>query len=79
MFDGKRRPIDFQQPGLGDAPAVVIETPLEFENVDAPFFDAAGTGSGSAGASGGAVATHVLKVVINGTDYWIPLCDTNAS
>lgn len=39
---------------------------------------AAGTGSGSAGNTGGAVATHVLPIVINGTTYYIPLCNTNA-
>lgn len=39
---------------------------------------AAGTGSGSAGNTGGAVATKVLEVSVNGTTYYIPLCSTNA-
>ena len=39
---------------------------------------AAGTGSGSAGNTGGAVATKVLQVDVNGTTYYIPLCSTNA-
>lgn len=39
---------------------------------------AAGTGAGSAGHADGAVATHVLAVDVNGTTYYIPLCNTNA-
>jgi hypothetical protein len=38
----------------------------------------AGTGAGSAGASGGAVATHVLPITVGATTYYIPLCNTNA-
>lgn len=40
---------------------------------------AAGTGAGAAGASGGAVATHVLPITVGATTYYIPLCNTNAS
>lgn len=39
---------------------------------------AAGTGGGSAGASGGAVATKVLVCLIDGVAAYIPLCSTNA-
>ena len=42
------------------------------------MFIAAGTGGGSAGASGGAVASNVLRISIAGTPYWIPLCNTNS-
>jgi len=39
---------------------------------------AAGTGAGSAGNAGGAVATQVFTVEIAGTTYYVPLCATNA-
>lgn len=39
---------------------------------------AAGTGAGSAGNTGGAVATNVLSITVNGTPFYIPLCSTNA-
>lgn len=39
---------------------------------------AAGTGAGSAGHTGGAVATHVLAITVGATPYYIPLCATNA-
>ena len=39
---------------------------------------AAGTGSGSAGQSGGFAATRVLVVQVDGATAYIPLCSTNA-
>ena len=39
---------------------------------------AAGTGSGSAGQSGGFAATRVLVVYVDGAAAYIPLCSTNA-
>lgn len=39
---------------------------------------AAGTGAGSAGHTGGAVATRVIPITIGVTTYYIPLCSTNA-
>ena len=44
----------------------------------ADFILAAGTGSGSAGQSGGFAATKVLKCYIDGAAMYIPLCSTNA-
>lgn len=47
--------------------------------IDAPSAaTAAGTGAGSAGNTGGAVATHVIPVKFGETTYYIPLCATNA-
>jgi hypothetical protein len=42
------------------------------------MFATAGTGGSSCGASGGAVAAKVLKVSVDGTDYWLPLCSSNS-
>lgn len=42
------------------------------------MFANAGTGSGSCAETGGMVATKVLLISVDGTDYWIPLCDSNS-
>jgi hypothetical protein len=42
------------------------------------YFATAGTGGSSCGVATGAVAAKVLKISVNGTDYWIPLCSSNS-
>ena len=41
------------------------------------MFVTAGSGATSCGAAAGATAAKVLKIVVDGVDYWIPLCSTN--
>lgn len=65
--------LDVQKLGLGVSKPDANDTIMLTGTVTT-----AGTGAGSAGASGGAVATHVLTVEVNGTLYYIPLCNTNA-
>jgi hypothetical protein len=47
-------------------------------NSSTTMLAAAGTGGTSAGVSTGGVASKVLKVNIDGTDYWLPLFVSNA-
>lgn len=42
------------------------------------MFAAAGTGANSAAVSTGGVASKVIKVQVDGTDYWLPLFSSNS-
>jgi hypothetical protein len=44
----------------------------------ASYFVAAGTSSGSAGDTSHCNASKVLKITMNGTNYWIPLFASNS-
>jgi hypothetical protein len=44
----------------------------------ATYFVAAGTGSGSWGHATVPPATFVLKITVNGTNYWLPLASSNS-
>jgi hypothetical protein len=52
---------------------------LNITNPSTTMFAAAGTGANSCALAGGMVAAKVLKVVVDGTDYWLPLCSSNGS
>lgn len=47
-------------------------------NPSTTMFANAGTGANSAAVSTGGVASKVLKVQVDGTDYWLPLFSSNA-
>lgn len=46
--------------------------------VGATYFVAAGTSAGSAGDTTKCNASHVLKITVNGTNYWLPLFASNS-
>lgn len=52
---------------------------LNVTNPSTTMFAAAGTGANSAGLAGGGIAAKVLKVVVDGTDYWLPLFSSNSN
>lgn len=51
---------------------------FSFEGLGATAFASAGTGANSAALAGGGVAAKVLKVKVDGTDYWMPLFSSNS-
>lgn len=72
-------PLDFTTPTFTTVTAdqIVIDAASDI-TIPSAAVATAGTGAGSAGASGGAVATHVLPITVGATTYYIPLCNTNA-
>ena len=46
--------------------------------VGATYFVAAGTSGGSAGDAAHCAASKVLKITVNGTNYWLPLFASNS-
>lgn len=56
-----------------------VQNVFSFEGLGSTALANAGTGANSAGAAGGGVAAKVIKVKVDGTDYWMPLFSSNAS
>lgn len=50
---------------------------MRMTNMSTTMFATAGSGATSCGVSTGAVASKVLKITVEGTAYYIPLCSTN--
>jgi hypothetical protein len=51
---------------------------FSFEGLGSAALASAGTGAASAGAAAGGTASKVLKVKVDGTDYWMPLFSSNS-
>lgn len=56
-----------------------VQNVFAFDNLGSTALANAGTGANSAGAAGGGVAAKVIRVLVNGTAYYMPLFSSNAS
>lgn len=64
----------------GDATArAKVYNVFSFENLGSTALANAGTGANSAGNPGGGVAAKVIRVLVDGTAYYMPLFSSNAS
>lgn len=64
---------------LDNAGTQKLDYALAITNPSTAMFAAAGTGANSAALAGGGIAAKVIKVHVDGTDYWIPLFSSNGN
>lgn len=76
---GPTMPADLAFLRCNNLGAQKLDNLLSLTNPSTTMFADAGTGAGSAGAAGGSVCAKVLKIIVDGTAYYIGLNSTNAS